>query len=74
MEKLLNYKDAKIYVRKMQNKSEDQADNGQDGDDSFDSFHIGVSKVFTLININWQQPRQFEINERNRKKNKIIKF
>lgn len=49
MEKLLNYKDAKIYVRKIQSKMDDQQDNSPEGeDDSFDSSFLGVSFPFSI--------------------------
>lgn len=43
MEKLSNYKDAKIYVRKIQNEPDDQQDPDAE-DDSYDSSFQGVSR------------------------------
>ena len=44
MEKSLNYKDARVYVRKIQDESDDHQENGTDGEeDTYDLFRIGVS-------------------------------
>ncbi|XP_074604530.1 ubiquitin carboxyl-terminal hydrolase 48-like isoform X2 [Brevipalpus obovatus] len=45
MEKSLNYKDARVYVRKIQDESDDHQENGTDGEeDSHDLFRIGVTR------------------------------